>query len=124
MNPIKSKHIVIGLVIGFILFLFYRIGEENYSSDQTQGPISTQPSYRSYESKQTYSSSSTWSHNSSNLTRHEVLQSKVKGYREESYWGEQTSTAEKVKHFSGDEFDRFIEDVELNDADVYWGATY
>jgi hypothetical protein len=48
----------------------------------------------------------------------------VKGYREATYWGEQTSIDEKVKHFSNDEFDCFIEEVELNDADVYWGATY
>ena len=31
---------------------------------------------------------------------------------------------EKVKQMNDDEFDRFIDEVEQNDADVYWGATY
>ena len=126
MNTIRRKHIVIGLVIGFILFLFSRIGDEDYSYDfsgaQTQWPIPTQSSYRSYDSEQTYSSSSTWSNNPSN--RHEILQTKVKGYREETYWGEQSSIDEKVRYMDDDEFDRFVEKVELNDGDVYWGATY
>ena len=127
MSSIKFKHIVIGLVIAFILFLFYRIGDDDYSYDQSgthsQGPIPTQSSYRSFESEQTYPTSSTWSHNPSS-TRHDILQFKMKGYREETYWGEQHSTFEKVKYMSDYEFDDFIEKVELNDNDVYWGATY
>jgi hypothetical protein len=126
MNPIKSKHIVIGLAAALILFLFYRVGDKDYSYNHTgvQSPLQYQPSYRSKDREQYNPTSSTQSHNPSNLTRHEILQTKVKGYREATYWGEQTSIDEKVKHFSNDEFDCFIEEVELNDADVYWGATY
>jgi hypothetical protein len=130
MNPIKSKHIVFGLAAAFILFLFNSLGDEDYSYGQTrnqaqfQSPMQYQSSYRSLESEPTLPFSSTRYPNPSNLSRHEILQTKVKGYREETYWGEQSSTAEKVKHFCDDEFDRFIDEVELNDADVYWGAEY
>ena len=105
MNTIKFKHIVIGLVIAFILFLFSRIGDQDYSYDHSgthiQGPIPTQSYYHSLDSKQAYPYSSTWSHNPPSSPRHEILQTTLKGYREETFWGE-----------------------ELNDADVYWGATY
>jgi hypothetical protein len=72
--------------------------------------------------EQDHPPSSTWSHNPSH--RHEILQTKVKGYREETYWGEQSSVDEKVRYMDDDEFKDFLEEVELNDADVYWGATY
>lgn len=128
MNPFKFKHIVIGLVIAFILFLFYRAREVDYSYDQTgiqprfqaTGPNGANES----ESESEYPYSSTRSPNPSNLTRHEVLQTKVKGYREETYWGEETSIDEKVKYMNDDEFDRFIEETEQKDADLFWGAEY
>ena len=128
MNPIRSKHIIIGLVVTFILFLFYKKGDEDYSYDHTGAqslrPIPTHSSYYKLESEQALTKPSTWSSNQSSVNRHEVLQTKVKGYSEETYWGEQTFIDEKVKHMDDDEFDRFMEEVELNDADVYWGATY
>ena len=126
MVSIKFKHIVIGLLIIFILSLFHRKGNEDYSYGQsgtkTQNPIPTQSFDRSMDWEQYHSSSSTWSHKPSN--RQEILQTKVKGYREETYWGEQSSTAEKVRYMDDDEFKDYLEEVELNDADVYWGATY
>ena len=126
MNPIKSKHIVIGLAVAFILILFYWVGDEDYSYDQTeaQSPIQYQPSHRSMDREQCNPTSSTWSHNPSSVNRHEILQTKVKGYREESYWGEQSSTAEKVRYMNDDEFDDYLKEVEENDADSFWGATY
>lgn len=48
----------------------------------------------------------------------------MRGYRESTYWGEQPSIYEKVKQMSDDEFSRFIDEVEENDANVYWGAEY
>ena len=48
----------------------------------------------------------------------------MKGYREETYWGEETSINEKAWDMNDDEFDEFVEKVELNDANVYWGAEY
>ena len=122
MSPIKVRHIVIGLVIAFILFLFYRIGHDGYSYEHpgAQIPLQSHNSYGSLNSEQNPSLSSTGSHNSTNLQRHVILQTKLKGYRESTYWGEQTPTDEKVQHFSEEEFDRYIEKVELDDADVYY----
>ena len=128
MVAIKSKHIVIGLAVGFILFLFCRIGNEGYSYQHpgatTHGATSTLPSYLTFDSERNYSTTSTRSHNPTNPQRHEILQTKVKGYREQTYWGEQHPTYEKVRDMSDYEFDRFIDEVEINDADVYWGASY
>ncbi len=128
MATIKSKHIVIGLAIGFILFLFWWIGNDGYSYQHpgatTQGATSTLPSHLTFDSECNYSTTSTGSYNPTNPQRHELLQTKVKGYREETYWGEQHPTYEKVRDMSEYEFDRVIEEVELNDADVYWGESY
>ena len=82
------------------------------------------PTHSSFDDELAYPSSSTESIKPSSFNRHEILQSKVKGYRESTYWGEQHPTHDQVRQFSDDEFDRFIDEVELNDADVYWGATY
>ena len=97
MNPVKSKHILIGLAVAFILFLFYRIGD-SYDQTGTKSPMQYQSFDRSMDWEQDYPPSSTWSFNPSSSTRHEILQTTVKGYREETYWGEHTSTAEKVRH--------------------------
>ena len=128
MATFKSKHIVIGLAVGFILFLFCRIGNYSYSYQHpgatTQGATPTLPSHLTFDSERNYSTTSTRSYNPTNPQRHEILQTKVKGYREETYWGEQHPTYEKVRDMSDYEFDRFIDEVGINDADVYWGASY
>ena len=128
MVTIKSKHIVIGLAVGFILFLFCRIGNDGYSYEHTgattQGATSTSPSHLTFDRWHNYSTTSTGSYNPTNPQRHEILQTKVKGYREETYWGEQPPTYEKVRNMSDYEFDRFIEKEEIDNADIYWGATY
>ncbi len=128
MNPIKFRHIVIGLMVTFILYLFYRIGDEDYTYEypgaHTLGPIPNQSYDHSFESEQSYPYSSTVSSKSTNFNRNEILQTKVKGYREQTYWGSEHPNHEQVRQMSDDEFDRHIEKVELNDADVYWGAEY
>lgn len=128
MNPFKLRHIVIGLIVVFILFLFYRIGDDDYSyanpRPQSQVPTQSHKSYPSLDSERAYPYFLTGSLKPSSFNRHEILKAKVKGYREQTYWGEETSIDEKVRHMNDDEFDRFIEKVEENDADVYWGATY
>jgi len=128
MNPIRSKNIIVGLVIVFILFLLFAQGNDDYSYGQsgarTLGPIPTHSSYRSFDREQSYPTSSTWSHNQHISTRHEILQTKMKGYREATYWGAEHPNYEKVRDMNDDEFDCFIEKVELNDADVYWGSQY
>jgi hypothetical protein len=128
MVTIKSKHIVIGLAAGFILFLFCRKAIDGYAYQHpgatNQGATSTSPSHLTFDSECNYSTTSTVSHNPTNPQRHEILQTKVKGYREETYWGEEPPTHEKVRDMSDCEFDRFIDKVGINDADVYWGTTY
>jgi len=128
MSSISSKHIVIGLITVFVLiFLFLQGNRDNsydYSGAQSQSPLQSQSPNHSFESENTNPYSLIGSNNPTNLQRHEILQTKVKGYREFTYWGEQTPTYEKVREMNNDEFDRFIEKVELNDADVYWGAQY
>ena len=123
MNPVKSKHILIGLAVAFILFLFYRIGD-SYDQTGAQTPMQSQSSYHTFDHESSYPSTSTWSQNPSTTRRNEILQTKVKGYREKTYWGEHTPTWEQAQQMSDDEFDDFIEEVELSDADVYWGAEY
>lgn len=121
MNSIRPRHIVIAFVVAFILFILLRANENHY-------PVANpgaQVSYSSYDSGHSYSSSSKGTQLNSNLNRHEILQKKVKGYRESTYWGLEHPTQEKTKDLSDDEFDRFIsEELELNDVDVYWGAEY
>ena len=128
MVSIKFKHIVIGILIIFILSLFHRKDNEDYSYEysgtHTQIPIQSQSYYHSMDWEQDYPSTSTWSSKPSSSTRHEILQTKVKGYREETYWGEASSTADMVRYMDDDEFKDYLEEVELNDADVYWGAEY
>ena len=127
MGSIKFRHIVVGLVV-FILFLFLRIGDDDYSYEypeaHTQGAIPTQQYDHSFDNEQSYPYSSTWSHNPSIPTRHEILQTKVKGYREFTYWGSEHPTQEQVQQMNDDEFEKYIEKVEENDVDVYWGAQY
>jgi len=123
----KSRHIVIGLVIGFILFLFYRIGADNYSYEQprthSQSSIQSQFSDSSYDIDRIYNPQPSGSQ--SNLDRKEVLRTNVKGYREATYWGSEHPLDEEIRYQNDDEFDRFInEEVESKDADVYWGAEY
>ena len=123
MATFKNKHIVIGLAVGFILFLFWWIGNDGYSYEPT-GATTILPSHLTFDSECNYTTTSTRSYNPTNPQRHEILQTKVKGYREETYWGEQHPTYEKVRDMSDYEFDRFIDEVGINDADVYWGASY
>ena len=63
--------------------------------------------------------------NSPNLNRDEILKKNLKGYREQTYWGNQHSIDEKVNQMDDEEFKEFIEEeIQSNDADVYWGAEY
>lgn len=125
MDPFKRKHVVIGLVVALILFLFYRNGIEEYS-DEYQGSQSTnqsRSSNRSYSREKIYTSQPSGSQ--STINRKEVLRTNVKGYREATYWGSEHPIDEKIRYQDDEEFDRFIdEEIKSKDADVYWGAEY
>ena len=114
MNPIKSKHIVIGLAVGFILFLFCWIGNYGYSYQHpgatTHGATHTLPSHLTFGSEHNYTNTSTRSYNPTNPTRNEILQTKVKGYREATYWGSEYPLDEEIRYQNDNEFDRFIGD--------------
>ena len=120
MSLISPKNILTGLFIVFILFILIRPGEDPYHVE-APGRLNSYPSLDSYNS---YSSSHGSRYNS-NLNRHEVLQKKVKGFRESTYWGMEHPIQEETKDLSKDEFKRFIkEEVEPKDENVYWGAEY
>lgn len=127
MNPMISRHIVISFVVAFILFILVRANQDDNQMEHPGVHTSLQSHtfYRSFNSDQSFSP---YYHNSlsnSNLNRHDILQTKVKGYREQTYWGQEHPTQERTRYFSDEEFERFIyEKVELKDVDVYWGAEY
>jgi len=125
MKPIKNKNIIIGFMIVFIIFLFWRANKED---NQLEYPR-PQPNPQSQSLRPTHNSDQSYSpsyHQSQpNLNRYEILQTKVKGYREETYWGSEHPIQEETRYLNDEEFDRYItEEVELKDADVYWGADY
>ena len=61
----------------------------------------------------------------SDLNRDEVLKKSLKGYREQTYWGNEHPIKETTKDFNDEEFNRFVEDeIKSKDVDVYWGAEY
>jgi hypothetical protein len=63
--------------------------------------------------------------NSFDLNRDEILNKSLKGYREETYWGNEHSVSEKTKHLNDKEFSTFVqEEIKDKDLDGYWGAEY
>ncbi len=125
MNSIKSRHIVISLVVAFILFILVKANEDIHLYEYPGAQIQSHTSYFSLDCDQYFSSYSFKTQTQSNLNRHEILQTKVKGYREATYWGEDHPKQEQTRYVSDDEFGRFIyEELELKDEDIYWGAEY
>ena len=127
MNPMNIKHIVISLVVVFILFILVRANQDDqsYESPRAQIPLQYHNHYRSFDNYQSFSSCSFKNQNQSNSNRHEILQKKMKGYREKTYWGLEHPTQERTRYMSGNEFETFMrEEIQEKDADVYWGAEY
>ncbi len=123
MNHIKNKRIVFGLIILFFFFVFLMANKEDsqFEYPGTCTHPQSQSLKSSFNSVQSYSPS----YPQSNFSRHEILQKKVKGYREQTYWGSEHPTHEKTRYMNDDEFGCYInEEIELKDADVYWGAEY
>ena len=123
--PSKSRNIIIIVIVGLILFLFFRAKENHYLSKPSQSPliqvspihnpnINPQPSYCTYSRD---------SRDNQGYDRDEIFKKSIKGYREYTYWGSEHPLQEKTRNFDDDEFDRFIKD-EIKDKDVFWGAEY
>lgn len=127
MNSNKSRNIVIGFVAVVIVFLLFKRHSDDNLHHQSGDYPPTHPSSSYYmnDSDELNSSFYCRPSNPPNPTRHEVLQTKVKGYREATYWGSEQPIDVEARYMSDDEFTSFIEDeVELKDTDVYWGAAY
>ncbi len=127
MNPIRSKHIIIGLVVVFILFIIIRANLDDQPNEKigTHTTLQSHNSYRSNVSDQSNSFYSVKTQNQSTFNRHDILQTKVKGYRETTYWGSEHPIQEETRYLNDDEFTRFVkEEIEDKDANVYWGAEY
>jgi len=121
MKTIKRKHIVIFILLVFFAFVFLVANRDKeayenlhpYNQSQSHNPSSK--SYKIHSP----------SHHQSTQKRHEILQTKVKGYRETTYWGSEHPIQERTRYLNDEEFDRFMnEEVEMKDADIYWGAEY
>ena len=127
MNSNRSRHIAIGLVIVFILYVLVTAGKEENLKEYTgtYGPVQSQPSSPSIDSERTHPTNTVNLRPQTDLNRQEILKTNVKGYREATYWGSEHPVDEKTRYYSNDEFDRYIEEeVEMKDVDVYWGAEY
>lgn len=127
MNPIRSRHIVISLIVAFILFILVKANQDNnpVKNSGAHTLLQSQYSFRSFDSDQSFSSYSFQTQTQSNLNRHEILKKKMKGYREITYWGSEHPTQERTRYLNDDEFNRFLrEEIEEKNADVYWGAEY
>ena len=127
MNPIRSRHIIISLIVAFLIFILVIANDNDhrYEYPQTNTFIQSTTSHASSESKVSYYPYNNISHTNSNLNRHEILQTEVKEYREATYWGSKHTTQERTRYFTDYEFETFMrEEIEEKDADVYWGAEY
>jgi len=120
---LKLKNIIMAIVIGFFIVLFLRAGHGDYPRPHNPKSIISKSFYENIEG-QGVSLISDGAFNSFPTSRHEILQTKLKGYRKSTHWGQSSSTQENVRHMSDDEFDTFVSEVEENDADLYWGAEY
>ncbi len=124
----KVERIGITVIVGlFILIVLVAIPDRDQGTDygseyrRLQNP-SVNPSYDSSVNP-TYGITNPQPQPVSD--RSEILKSKVKGYRESTYWGAEHPIDEQVRHMSDDEFERYInEEVIPEDNDVYWGAEY
>jgi len=84
MNPIRSKHIFISLFVAFIIFILVRANQDDYSVENSgiHNPLQSKKSCPSLNSEQPFSQYHQNSPSNNNLNRHEILQKKLKGYRE------------------------------------------
>jgi hypothetical protein len=124
----KVERFGITVIVGlFILIVLVAIPDRDQGTDYGAVYPSQQSEYEypSYENRAnpTYGYTNTKSNSSTDRT--EILKTKVKGYRESTYWGTEHAIDERVRNMNSSEFKRYVkEEVVQNDADVYWGAEY
>ncbi len=117
----KSKRkILISLIV--IAFLGYAVvvNEKNSSTSNNTSSFPQSQSIKFTNSLPQHSPQGT-----SDLNRDEVLKKSLKGYREQTYWGNEHPVKEITKDLNDKEFNRFVEDeIKSKDVDVFWGAEY
>lgn len=126
-DQLKLRYIVIAVAIAFLFFMFLKESNADYST-VTPGAYNTNHNqshyfYQAKELGEAHSISLTEDDNPTS-SKHDILQTKLKGYRESTYWGNEHTNHDLVKDMNDDEFGRYVEEVEIKDADIYWGAEY
>lgn len=127
MNPIRSRHIGISLIVAFIIFILVKANQDNHPDEYygAHTPLKSHTSYPPFDRGQLNSQNYHNSSSNSNIKRHEILQKKMKGYREKTYWGLEHPTQERTRYMDSDEFQTYMrEEIEEKVADVYWGAEF
>lgn len=122
-----EKRVVIGIGVLFIFIVLVAIVDQDL--DAEYGAVypnqRSQPHYPTYDNRAIQANRYNNPQSNSSTNRSEVLKTKVKGYRESTYWGSEHPIDERIKEMNDDEFSRYIsEKVAQNDNDVYWGAEY
>ncbi|WP_053179229.1 hypothetical protein [Sunxiuqinia dokdonensis] len=125
----KKKHKIVSILPLFLFVFIVLLVKSNFdkkeyisSSPSTQHPTSSKDfDFPISNSSQHYDSLQ----DIHPLDRNEILEKNLKGYREQTYWGNEHPVDEKVRHLDNDEFKDFVEDeIVAKDIDVYWGEEY
>ncbi len=127
MINMKSKKVIILIIIIVGLISIGIPNDENTNSKSSNPPTVNQLQPTTYNnlnsSLQQYRYQRS-SETQSSLNREEVLKKTLKGYREQTYWGNEHPITETTKHLNDREFNRFEKEIKSKDADVFWGAEY
>jgi hypothetical protein len=115
----RARNIIVILIIGIIHIQSYRNRESNYPSEPSKSSFTQQastynPTINPIPSSYSYSFNLK---DDPKFDRDEIFKKTVKEYREYTYWGSEHPIKEKTRHLNNDE-------VEIIDADNFWGAEY
>ena len=118
----KKKRIIIVSFAITILFAIAIVNDDNNESKTVHSAFENNPQTIVFNN----SNSSLTQHEKIPVgNRDEILEKSLKGFREETYWGNEHAVKEKTKDLNDKEFSRFVQDeIREKDVDVYWGAEY
>jgi hypothetical protein len=123
--PNRARNIIIILIIGLILFLYFRNKDSNCPSEPlkpsfTQQSSTYNPNVNPIPSSYSYSFTSKDYQGSD---RNETFKRSIKGYREYTYWGSEHPIQEQTRHLDDCEFEMYFKD-EIENKETFWGAEY